>query len=73
MDFPAEEQQKRLSALAQAFAHTDNPLRQDLIQHQRMEKNYDSAHELLEELESDIANLQHIEVLKPQVYTGSPR
>ena len=61
MDFPAKEQQKWLSALAQAFAHMDNPLREDLIRHQRMEQNYDSAHELLEELESDIADLQDIE------------
>ena len=50
-----------MSALAQAFAHMDNPLREDLIWHQRMEQNYDSAHELLEELEYDIANLQDIE------------
>ena len=61
MDFPAEEQQKQVSAFAQAFAHRDNPLREDLIRHQRMEQNYDSAHELLEELESDIADLQDIE------------
>ena len=61
MDFPAKEQQKQLSALAQAFAHMDNPLREDLIRHQWMEQNYDSAHELLEELESDIADLQDIE------------
>ena len=50
-----------MSALAQAFADTDNPLREDLIRHQQMEQNYDSAHELLEELESDIADLQDIE------------
>ena len=61
MRFPAEQQQKWLSALAQAFAHTDNPLREDLIRHQRMEHNYDSSHELLEELESDIASLQDIQ------------
>ena len=61
MRFPAEQRQKRLSALAQAFAHTDNPLREDLIRHQRMEHNYDSSHELLEELESDIASLQDIQ------------
>ena len=52
MDFPAKEQQKQLSVLAQAFAHMDNPLREDLIWHQQMEQNYDSAHELLEELKS---------------------
>ena len=39
----------------------DNPLREDLIHHQQMEHNYDSAHELLEELESDIASLQDIQ------------
>ena len=49
-----------MTALAQAFAKTDNPLREDLIRHQRTEHNYDSAHELLEELESDIATLQDL-------------
>ena len=56
MHFPAEQQQKQLSVLAM-----DNPLREDLIRHQNMEHNYDSAHELFEEPESDIANLQDIE------------
>ena len=61
MHFPAEQQQKRLSVLAQAFAHTDNLLRENLICHQQMEHNYDSSHELLEELESDIASLRDIQ------------
>ena len=61
MCFPAEQRQKQLSALAQAFVHMDNPLREDLIPHQWMEHNYDSSHELLEELESDIASLQDIQ------------
>ena len=39
----------------------DNPPREDLIHHQQMEQNYDSAHEMLEEPKSDIANLQDIE------------
>ena len=33
-----------------------------------MEHNYDSAHELLEELESDIANLQDIKSCMDAVY-----
>ena len=71
MHFQAEQQQKRLSALAQAFAHTDNPLREDLIRHHQMEHNYDSSHELLEELESDIASLRdiqdHIQTVHDQI------
>ena len=71
MHFPAKQRQKWLSALAQAFAHMDNPLREDLICHQWMEHNYDSAHELLEELESDIAGLwdiqDHIKTVHDQI------
>lgn len=57
---PAKQQQMQLTVFVQAFAHMDNPLKEDLIHHQQMEHNYDSAHELLEGLESDIANFQDI-------------
>ena len=69
--FPAKHQQKQLSALVQAFAHVDNLMREDLICHQWMEDNYDSAYELLEELESDIASLwdiqDHMETVHDQI------
>ena len=46
----------------------DNLLRVDLIRHQQMEHNYDSVHQLLKELESDIANLQEIKCAMDTVH-----
>ena len=44
--------------LAQAYANTGDTLDPHFIQHQRIEHNFKSSHELLKELDADLTDLR---------------
>ena len=46
--------------LAQAFANTGDPLDDNFIWHQRIEHNFDSCLDILEELEADLKCLKEV-------------
>ena len=56
----AEEKQRKLMMLVQAFANTGNPLDNNFIRHQHIEHNFDSCLDILEELEADLKCLKEV-------------
>lgn len=60
MNHPDIQHQRKLTMLAQASANTGNPLNSNYIRHQHIEHNFDSSHELLDELEDDLKGLKEI-------------